>query len=93
MNSVVAYNGNERILLFDCESRSEAMNKVEVLLTAVVGDGCDSILMSKLNEIQQEAQYGSGKVNEKLFPNKYEMPLSIINLILEKYNLEITEYN
>lgn len=75
-------NGNTA--LDQTNAQIKAMDWLEDLLNAVKHVS----LLSKLNEIQAECNLDR---DPEPFPNKYTMPLCIVNLVLKEYGLEIEE--
>lgn len=65
-------------------AKSKAMYWLEDLLSATN----DFSLFDTLDKIQAESNFNK---NPPPFPNKVEMPLIIVNLVLKKYGLEIEE--
>ena len=65
-------------------AQTKAMDWLEDLLDATNNVS----LLSKLNKIQAESNFDR---DPKPFPDKYTMPLCIVNLVLKEYGLEIEE--
>ena len=65
-------------------AREDAIRWIEDTLVATTGQS----LMLKLNDIQLGCRSENG---ETLFPDKFTMPLCIVNLVLKEFNLEIKE--
>jgi len=69
--------------LFESDSQKEIVNWLENVLMATNHFS----LMSELNSVQANCHDKSGKT---VFPNKYEIPIKIINLVIQKFRLTIT---
>lgn len=77
------------------ETQQGAMCWADNLLRCVNGFS----LMSKLNDIQSDCnrnvelpkEAGGGRMVVECFPNKYEMPLIIVNLVIKEHGLKIEE--
>ena len=68
-------------------NQEDAMRWVDNLLEAIEGYS----FLSELNEIQAECNphsWGTPE-NDKVFPDKFKMPLKIINLVLKEHGLKI----
>lgn len=48
-------------------------------------------LMTKLNDIQRDCNEGRSQSDPIVFPNKFTMPISIINLVIKEFGLKIVE--
>lgn len=66
------------------QTQKEAIMLLESLLTATNHFS----LMSDLNDLQNDCRDDNGNT---LFPDKYKVPLKIINLIIQKYRLRIVD--
>ena len=58
-------------------------------LDALLEHTADFSLLSALNDMQSECRFENG---ETMFPNKSEIPLYLVNLVLQRFNLKIEEY-
>lgn len=65
-------------------NESNAIGWADNVIYAITGES----LMSRLNDIQLGCRSENG---ETLFPDKFTMPLCIVNLVLKEFNLEIKE--
>jgi hypothetical protein len=76
------YDGDT--VLFECESKRGIICWLENLLRAVERFS----LLSELNDIQSDCHGDDGKT---VFPDKFEMPIKIINLVIQKFRLRVEE--
>lgn len=77
---------NKRVLT-TASTQKEVMEWIEDLLNSVKNT---SLLMA-LNEIQAECNLHSWGMpdKDKVFPDKFQMPLCIINLVLKEHGLKV----
>lgn len=68
-------------------AQENAMAWVEDLLLSVARKS----LMSALNDIQCKCNEGHNPDGPQIFPNKYTMPLCIINLVLKEHRIWLEE--
>ena len=58
-------------------------------LDALLEHTADFSLLGALNDMQSGCRFENG---ETMFPNKSEIPLYLVNLVLQRFNLKIEEY-
>jgi hypothetical protein len=87
MLRVCAVNDGARSVLATFTDRDtmqkDAILWVDDVLRATTG----FCLLSRLNDIQAACRKG----DKTVFPDKFAMPLCIVNLAIKEFNLEITE--
>lgn len=71
-------------VVFECDSKSGIICWLEDILMATNHFS----LLSELNDIQSDCHDENGK---SVFPNKYEMPTKIINLLIQKFKLRVVD--
>lgn len=74
-------------VFYKSESQERITRWLDSLLYAVKGFR----LLSALNDIQTECNPKNAAMNEadKVFPNKFSMPLIILNLVLKEHGLKV----
>lgn len=70
--------------LFECETKSGIICWLENVLMATNRFS----LLSELNDVQADCHDENGKT---VFPDKYEMPIKIINLLIQKFKLRVVD--
>jgi len=81
---IYAKAGAEWCPLIALDSQREAMEWADAALLAIAGES----LIGELNDIQAECNLDK---DPKPFPDKFAMPLCIVNLVLKEFNLELRE--
>ena len=89
---VYAYEDDEnrRLLIRDFQCRASAIEFINGLIFATNG----FYFLGALNDIQSDAMFNRSEFEKDgvvPFPDKYTMPLSILNLVLKDYNISIRE--
>jgi len=72
----------------DILDREPALSKAITWLDNLLVGTSRFSLLSKLNDIQAECNLDK---NPPPFPNKYAMPLGIVNLLIKEFGLQIEE--
>lgn len=70
---------------YETTSQESAQDWLDAMLQHTAGFD----LLEVLNDIQRECRFENGKT---MFPNKSEIPLYLVNLVLQRFNLKIEEY-
>ena len=83
----VCGKGPDGIVFYEGDSQEDAMRWIEELLLRVA----DFSLMGKLNDIQSSCS-NCAEGGVAAFPNKFAIPLVIVNLVLAKFNLSIVRH-
>ena len=81
---------NRRLLIRNFNCRAAAIEFINGLLFATNG----FYFLSALNDIQTDAMFNRTQFEKDdvvPFPDKYTMPLSVLNLVLKPYHISIKE--
>ena len=83
---VLCENGGEPYCVYKAETQEAVTRWLDIVLEKATRGRFG--LMSELNDIQTECQVA---YNKGCFPNKFTMPLKIVNLTLQPYGFWIKD--